>query len=77
MLTHEEISQVSQWKDRVGERRPGFLYDHAHGLDGAASACHPATLTSEKDDHQSEEVVRFTVSIGTDSSTGERRLIRK
>lgn len=77
MLTHEEITQVTAWKDRVGSRRPGFLYDHAHGLDGAASACHPATLTSEKDNLQPDKVVWFTVTIESDPSTGERRLVRK
>lgn len=77
MLTHEEISQVSEWKDRVGERRPGFLYDHAHGLEGAASACHPAILSSGNDDIEPDKVVWLTVAFENDPATGERRLVRK
>jgi hypothetical protein len=77
MLTHEEILQVSEWKDRVGERRPGFLHDHDHSLHGPVSACQSAPLATDLDKAQSKEVVVFTVAIERDPVTGERKLVRK
>ena len=67
MLTHEEILQVAEWKDRVGERRPGFLHDHANNLHGAVSACHPVPARIDSNACQSSgEVVEFTVAFESD-----------
>lgn len=77
MLTHEEILQVAEWKDRAGERRPGFLHDHANNLHGPVSACHPVPVRSESDGNETDDVLEFTMVIEHDPVTGEARLVRK
>jgi len=77
MLTHEEILQVAEWKDRAGDRRPGFLHDHDHRLHGPVSACQTAPLASESNELRSDDVVVFAVAIEADPVTGERRVVRK
>jgi hypothetical protein len=78
MLTHEEILQVAEWKDCVGERRPGFLHDHASNLHGPVSACHSADVEpGSACNTEVHEVLRFTMAFERDPETGEMRLVRR
>jgi len=77
MLTHDEILQVAEWKDRVGERRPGFLHDHAKNLHGPVSACQPLPAQNGSGAASGEEVLEFNMVFESDPTTGEKRLVRK
>jgi hypothetical protein len=76
MLTHEERLEVAAWKDRVGERRPGFLHDHASNLHGPVSACHSVpTSTSSAQSAGPTDLVEMTLGFERDPDTGETRLV--
>jgi hypothetical protein len=77
MLTHEERLQVAEWKDRVGERRPGFLHDHAKNLHGPVSACQAIPARAVPNTAESGETLEFNMAFERDPVTGEMRLVRK
>jgi hypothetical protein len=80
MLTHVDILQVAEWKDRVGERRPGFLYDCARSLLGPSCANYPIPASAHPENAEetvSINVLTYKVTIEPDPQTGELRLVRR